>query len=150
VLAAIILGAILGEREGLGGYLHESERHGGHLRQGHAVRSERAIAWSRSSRNAEVRCRRALRRPEFATMLEEQLIGNGRKPAVPTFVYHSATDDVIPCRARLMNDGPRRPRAGTTGKDLLMAELEAFAARAWAALAWMGRAALGTRLGRAA
>lgn len=42
-----------------------------------------------------------LRRPEFAGMIGEQLIGNGRKPAVPTFVYHSATDDVIPFAAGL-------------------------------------------------
>lgn len=36
-----------------------------------------------------------LRDPEFATMLEEQQIGNGRKPSVPAFVYHSQTDDVV-------------------------------------------------------
>lgn len=40
-----------------------------------------------------------LRDPEFATMLNEQLIGNGRKPAVPAFVYHSPTDDVVPYAA---------------------------------------------------
>jgi pimeloyl-ACP methyl ester carboxylesterase len=42
-----------------------------------------------------------LRRPEFAGIIGEQLIGNGRKPTVPTFVYHSATDDVIPFAAGL-------------------------------------------------
>lgn len=42
-----------------------------------------------------------LRRPEFASMLEQQLIGNARKPAAPAFVYHSATDDVIPFTAGL-------------------------------------------------
>ncbi|QIK76090.1 alpha/beta fold hydrolase [Nocardioides piscis] len=42
-----------------------------------------------------------LRRPEFATLLEEQLIGNGRKPSVPALVYHSTTDDAIPFGAGL-------------------------------------------------
>ncbi|MFM6848998.1 MAG: lipase family protein [Terrabacter sp.] len=42
-----------------------------------------------------------LRRPEFAGIIGEQLIGNGRKPAVPAFVYHSATDDGIPFAAGL-------------------------------------------------
>ncbi len=37
-----------------------------------------------------------LRDPEFATMMDEQLIGNGRKPAIPAFVYHAETDEVVP------------------------------------------------------
>lgn len=36
-----------------------------------------------------------LRDPQFATMLDEQVIGKGRKPSVPAFVYHSQTDDVV-------------------------------------------------------
>jgi pimeloyl-ACP methyl ester carboxylesterase len=40
-----------------------------------------------------------LRDPAFNTMLTEQLIGNGRKPAIPAFVYHSQTDDVVPYSA---------------------------------------------------
>ncbi|MFE6506884.1 alpha/beta fold hydrolase [Nocardioides sp. NPDC057767] len=36
-----------------------------------------------------------LRDPQYATMLDEQQIGNGRKPVIPAFVYHSQTDDVV-------------------------------------------------------
>ncbi|NYI79145.1 alpha/beta fold hydrolase [Nocardioides panzhihuensis] len=36
-----------------------------------------------------------LRDPQYATMLDEQRIGNGRKPTIPAFVYHSQTDDVV-------------------------------------------------------
>lgn len=37
-----------------------------------------------------------MRDPEWAPLLAEQVIGNGRKPAVPALVFHSVTDDVVP------------------------------------------------------
>ncbi|WP_198652314.1 NPCBM/NEW2 domain-containing protein [Nocardioides allogilvus] len=42
-----------------------------------------------------------LRDPEWNQIIGEQLIGNGRKPSVPTLVFHSGTDDVVPYGAGL-------------------------------------------------
>ncbi|WP_257956757.1 lipase family protein [Nocardioides sp. B-3] len=42
-----------------------------------------------------------LRDPEWNQMISDQLIGNGRKPSVPTLVFHSGTDDVVPYGAGL-------------------------------------------------